>query len=314
MPKIFKYFILIIIFSILIYLFMNRNKSTIQKNNIFNINDTTSVHTIFMADKYGNEVLIKKYNNIWKLNEKYTIKKEAINNLLNSIQKLRIERPVSVNALERVIKNLATKGVKIEIYTKDDVKSYIIGNPTKNHKANYMLLNDENEPYIVHIPGFSGYPSASYGIQGGKLNIKDNWLDQKIFNNIKYINNISLIDFTNPKNSFSIIMNPIQLLNYRKQSIEFDTLAINNYVNLIKNINYNSKFNSDSILTNKKPIFGLTVNKDTLFLYSKDKIKKTNNQESNIDVLLSKNTNNELMIIQKYVFNKVLITLDDFNK
>ena len=50
MPKIFKYFILIIILSILIYLFMNRNKSTIQKNNIFNINDTTSIHTIFMAD------------------------------------------------------------------------------------------------------------------------------------------------------------------------------------------------------------------------------------------------------------------------
>ena len=90
----------------------------------------------------------------WVVNNKYEVRKDAINTILTTINQIRIQRPVSKNAFDNVIKNLATTGVKIEIYTNQETpnKTYTIGSSTSNHLGTYMFLSGSEIPFITHIP------------------------------------------------------------------------------------------------------------------------------------------------------------------
>ena len=93
-----------------------------------------------------------------------------------------IKRTLPSTSEERVNKDLATRGVKIEIYTSiGNKKIYTIGSTTYNHLGNYMLLNGSKNPQVVHIPFFNGFLSPRYGIQGNTLNIND-WRSNLVFN------------------------------------------------------------------------------------------------------------------------------------
>ena len=117
MPKKqFFYFALIILVSISIWLFLSDKKSTITDDNNFSVSDTASVNKIFIADRSGTTITLNRVENNWIVNNKYEVRKDAITTILNTIQQIRIQRPVPKNAFETVVKNLATTGVKVEIY------------------------------------------------------------------------------------------------------------------------------------------------------------------------------------------------------
>ena len=121
----------------------------------------------------------KKY---WSVNDKYRVRKDVINTLLETIKDIRIKRPVPLSSFETVIKDMSTIGIKIEIYREfKNPKVYTIGNTTSDHLGNYMLLDGSKEPHIVHIPSFNGFLSPRYGIQGNSLDII-NWRSTTVFN------------------------------------------------------------------------------------------------------------------------------------
>ena len=211
-----SYLALILLFSAIIWFLSTDNKSTITTENNFSVNDTASISKIFIADRSGNTVTLDKKENIWIVNDKYEVRKDAIETILSTINQVRIQRPVPKNAFENVVKNLATTGVKIEIYTdkKTPDKTYTIGNPTSNHLGTYMLMHGSKTPFVIHIPAFNGFISPRYGIQGNKVNEKD-WRTTNLFK-LKHenINAISIKNFLKPKQSFTLINGPLVLLDH----------------------------------------------------------------------------------------------------
>ena len=90
-----KYILLllsIVLCLISIYLFNNKNTSTIEDDNNFSVSDTSTIQKIFIADRSGTTIHLDRNEKNWIVNEKYQVRKEAINLLLSTINKLEIDK------------------------------------------------------------------------------------------------------------------------------------------------------------------------------------------------------------------------------
>ena len=314
MPKKqFFYLALIILTIVVIYFLDSDKKSTISAENKFSVSDTASVNKIFIADRSGVTVSLNRIGENWVVNNKYEVRKDAITTIMSTIKQIRIQRPVPRNAFKNVIKNLATTGVKVEIYSNDKtpIKTYTIGNSTANHLGSYMLLDGANNPFIVHIPSFNGFLSPRYGIQGQKVSEKD-WRATTIFklSSIE-IMTIAINNIQKPKQSFILNTQSRTLLNYKGEQVGFDQEKALQLLNRFKLLNCESyKYEKDNIEF-ATPLHELIVNTDTLRTYSMGGLTKDNKDENfNVKRMYATLNNGDLMLVQDYVFNKVLITID----
>ncbi len=222
--------ILYIIFGIVIVvsalLFFNNQKGTIKKElRDFAYEDTASVNKIFLADKNNNTILLERLNgNTWMVNKKYTVRRDAINLLLDCIASVQVKSPVPKSAFSTVTKYLATRAVKVEIYANDEkVKTYYVGPATADNLGTYMILENSSVPFVTHKPGFNGYLSVRYFVN------EIDWRDVRVFP--VQINNFYSLNIYYPSssdNSFTIIRKSpreYKLLNNSGQEIPvFDTL------------------------------------------------------------------------------------------
>jgi len=318
MPKKqFLYFTLIILIIVLPECIPSDKKSTITDDNNFAVSDTASVSKIFIADRSGTTITLNRVESDWIVNNKYKVRKDAITTILNTIQQIRIQRPVPKNAFETVVKNLATTGVKVEIYsdTKMPIKTYTIGNSTANHLGTYMLLTDAESPFIVHIPSFNGFLSPRYGIQGGKLSEKD-WRTTTVFKlNSNDINTILIKHIQKPEESFMLIARPMSLFNHEGNKVSFEQEKVLQLLNNFKLLNCESYKNKDEKIKLATPLHELIINADTLRTYAISRlIEKTKDKNFNVNRMYATLNNGELMLIQDYVFNKVLITISQLQQ
>jgi CxxC motif-containing protein len=298
----------------LIWFLSADKKSTISEENNFAISDTASVSKIFIADRNGTTITLNRSAKDWVINKKYEVRKDAIKTILTTINQIRIQRPVSKNAFDNVIKNLATTGVKIEIYTNQDApeKTYTIGGSTSNHLGSYMFLTGSETPFIVHIPSFNGFLSPRYGIEGNKISEK-NWRTTNIFSlKTEKISRVIVNHIQEPEKSFTLTTASMILLNNLGNEVSLNQENALQFLNAFKLLNCESFKDNKERKESATLLHELIVNNDTLRTYSIGNGKLIKDKEDNFTVKRMHATlnNGELMLIQDYVFNKVLITID----
>ena len=314
MPKRQLFILVTIILMVTLFWFLSTdNKSTISIENNFSISDTSLVTKIFIADRNGTTITLNRNVKKWVVNNKFEVRKDAINTILTTINQIRIQRPVSKNAFDNVIKNLASTGVKIEIYTNQDVpnKTYTIGRSTSNHLGTYMFLNGSKNPFIVHIPSFNGFLSPRYGIQGNKIDIND-WRSTNIFSlNAENIAKVTLNHIQDPEKSFILDTDSMVLLNYAGNRVSFNQEKVLQLLNAFKLLNCESYKDKKEKIELSNPLHELIVNNDTLLTFAiAGKLIKGKEDNFTVERMYATLNNGELMLIQDYVFNKVLITID----
>ena len=311
--KNFIYFAIILFMATLIWFLSNNNKSTISSQNNFGVSDTASISKIFIADRNGITITLNRNKNSWLVNDKYKVRKDAIETLLSTINQIKIKRPVSKNASDNVIKNLATTGVKVEIYTNQaiPIKTYTIGSSTSNHLGTYMYLAGTEFPYVVHIPSFNGFLSPRYGIQGNRISEKD-WRSTNIFNlKIQSISKVTINNIKKPEKSFTLMTDTIILFNYFGNSVRFSRNKVFQFLNSFDELNCESYKEDKDKLEFATPLHQLIVNNDTLQTYTiNNNFIKEKKDNFNVKRMYATFNNGDLMLIQDYVFNKVLITID----
>ena len=81
-----KILIVILLITIAVITFYkSNNKTPIQKELInFAIEDTSSITKVFFADRFDNTVTLKKLNGQWLVDDKYTVRADAIEYLLKT--------------------------------------------------------------------------------------------------------------------------------------------------------------------------------------------------------------------------------------
>lgn len=141
------------------------------------------VQRIFIADWGQNQAEVQRGSDgQWTYTNKITGKQfparpDAIRNLLETIQNVRVRFLVAAPAVDNVIKSMTGKSRKVEIY--DDqgnrVRAYNVGGPASRDEGTYMLMDSSNRPCVVYLPSWVGSVHTRYIVE------EDLWRDRALF-------------------------------------------------------------------------------------------------------------------------------------
>jgi len=171
----------------------------------FAIKDTASITKIFIADAQGVSVTLSKSANNWMVDDKYIARPDNIRLLMKTFSRIDVRYPVAKAAFNNVIRDIATKATKVEIYQGEDrpSKIYYIGNATNDNQGTYMVLETDgvksSVPFVMYIPGNYGYLTSRFFTEAQQ------WRDAVVF---KYapeaIKSIEINYIETPEESFII--------------------------------------------------------------------------------------------------------------
>jgi len=332
--------ILVIVLAAVVVVLVMQNRGGTLRSEVgdFAIDDTASVTKIYMADMQGNEVLLKEERpGYWTLNDSMKARKEGVELLLSTMQKLAVKAPVSKATYNTVIKRLASTSVKVEIYQEvpwinllnlvklfpheKRTMVYYVGSATPDNMGSFMLKEGSDTPFIVYIPGFKGYVSARYTA------FVSDWRDHKIFaKRPAQISSIQVKFPQKPEESFHIKKYGDQELILKQLSTgeafdAFDTTRVIDFINAYRNIRFEASFedisqqHQDSIRSQTPlhiiELTGTDGNTTKVITYRRGNIGQQEDLEGNLlsydmDRLYAwLEDEKELVIVQYFVFDPI---------
>ena len=143
----------------------------------FAVTNTKDIYKIFLADRNGRTATLERKADYWVYNGKVRARSTAVATLLETIAKVNVWYVPPKAAEKAMVKSLAAEGIKVEIYDKDNqlMKSYYVGGVTNDEHGTFMMMENAEAPYVVHIPSFVGSLRVRY------LLGDDEWSDRIIF-------------------------------------------------------------------------------------------------------------------------------------
>ena len=243
--------------------------------------------------------------------------------MLSTIYNIEVNYPVSNSLHNKIIKNLATKGVKIEIYTEKStpLKTYYIGQPAANMIGSYMLLENSSKPFVMYIPGFNGFLAPRYNIDGSKVD-EELWKDRIILDfNPKTIASVEIINHDQEELSYSISKDSSNnfILNYNNQQTELsDNFGIK-YFELFNKIScegFMNGFSKKDSIINSKPFHSIEIKSEQKNMSFKTFHKSPKRKEyldgNGLSLKYDPDRfyaliDSDFTLIQFYVFNKLIL-------
>lgn len=186
------------------YFFFNKNGSGSSINSWdrqFRVEDVSMIHKIFIADRRGNQTTLTRDNEHWMYQGEYRVNPNVMKNLLQVIRSVEILYIPPAAAVPPAVANLASNGTKVELYDRNDelLKAYYVGGTTSDGRGTFFIMENANQPYVMHIPGLEGDLAVRYTPRG------DQWRDKTIFN--EKLEDITYVSVEYPtKRSLSFIL------------------------------------------------------------------------------------------------------------
>ncbi len=155
----------------------DRNSTLLFQERDFAVTDTASIQKIFLADRLGNTTTLERKGKGWLYNTKYPVNQNVIENLLDVINRVKMQFKPPNAAVPNLVESLAREGIKVEIYDRQDelMKAYYIGGSTPDERGTYILVEGAEQPYVASMPGWTGNIRFRYNLLG------DDWRDKAIF-------------------------------------------------------------------------------------------------------------------------------------
>lgn len=308
--------------------FINDSKGTlVRRNTHFAIEETKKIDKIKISSS-DEEITLVKESEHWKINDKYIARKRIVDNFLMVLNRIQIASPISENEKERIAAMLKEEGVLVEIYRKNrTLRKYYVSTPDIDKHKTYMMMAKRGDPITVRIPSFKGLVAELFSID------QSLWRDKSVFDyqpqNIKSITteypgdsskSFTVINFGDGtfalkqpfKNLFVEDYNMERVVRYFTyfQGIEFERIE--------KEL---SKQKIDSLLQSA-PFCKISVTNvddftNSINIYRKPPEKELDEFGNKLNYDYNRayaifNQNNELIIIQYYIFDPLLKEIDYF--
>ncbi len=298
------------------------------------------VTRIYMADKENNQMLLTYVDDsLWMVDEQYPASIHMVDLLLETLSEMRIKSRVNQAAADNVVKILAAKSVKVEVYYKDYRINWFggklrlfpcekcdviyVGHDTQDMLGTYMYREGDDVPYVVNIPGFRGCLSPRFVVN------PLSWRSHSIVSlPVQQIARVELRIPSMPSESFSIDREGdgfvLNLLSPAHRANGFDTARVAQLLSSFVNLNFDEfaknvpKAELDTTFT-REPRTILTVtdtkgNSRELKTYIKytnpDDIVNmpdtTMYQVFDINRLYAVLDNKDTVLIQYYIFDNIL--------
>ena len=320
---------LIVILGIVAIILMSRNNSSSIKRELrdFAIEDTASVDRIFMVRKDNQQVTLTRQNDHWIVNNKYFARTDAINNLLKTLNRIRIKAPVSTSMLDNSVRMLATRNTKVEVFSgKKLLKTIYVGGPTQDQMGTFMMIEGSSVPFIVDIPGFVGYLSSRFFVE------ETGWRSTEIFNyNFNDIKAISITNVDNPQSSFRLLSpgnNQYSITTPNGETFPgtLDTVGVRFYISQFEKVNFeffadSSAYGIKDSLLSAKPYRILTLedragNTRKLTAWKRPGNGKLDNEGNPLiwddERMWALMDGKSWVVIQFYVFNSLFANSNNF--
>ena len=304
--------VLLVVAGAAYYLFKQKDrKSTIAgPDSEFAVTDTAAVDKIFISTKDGrNHTLVRKGEGQWMIDNKYEARQDMVNMLMETINKMRMKKPVSNASRNNVIRTLGARGIKVEVYKNNQLaKQFYVGGTTSDDLGTYFIMQGSENPYVVHIPGFDGFLESRFD-----MHLKD-WRRVPVFHSAPAsIEQLTVKYNKNPEQNFTIVNTPNGF--DVKELPQEDQETIKRY--LMNYVNVNGEFfvpdmhgqmrDSLELLT---PVYEITL-KDREAARS-NSIKLYRNPDTEDRMLGITSQFNEVMSVQDYVLRHLLVDKEHF--
>ncbi len=326
---VYGFIVLLILLMAVYFMFSPSMRHSSKQLDDFALKDTSKISKIFMADKQGQSVLLERTPEQWTVNKKYKANFQPLQTLLETIASISVKTPVSKEKYETIIRQLAGKSVKVEIYTNSKTtpdKVYYVGHGNQDHTGSYMLMEESDVPFLVHIEGFRGYLTPRYFTDEKK------WRSTALFVYDKNdIRSITLQSHHNPEESFRISLadGTYDVKDFQNNTLYFDTAKTLLYAARYKKVYFEyfisdtAKHLIDSVKFSPKEytyavedMSGKTTTISTHKMKHKEPTESFNGEleEYNTDRMYGVVNDSYLVIVQYYVFDPLTVPVSYFLK
>jgi len=311
-------FFFIIIFGILLYFLKPAKKNLTSK--LFIINDTTNISKIIITQDTLKVILNRnKKSKKWTIDNKYPANNKAVKKLYQTLTEVKISKPVLNSRRDSLIKNIKTKGKKIEIfdYNNELLREIRIGTFVKQLDGTYMYNRKKNSIFIVNIPGLENNLNYRYNINPVY------WLNPEIFsykpNEIKEIT-LNYPNALSESFKLTISEDTANLINLSNNQYvkEINLTKVGSYLSYFMNVKFTSESSNSDILKNellqKIPYAEITVidinrEKKNVKLF---KIKNNKTNKYNMNKLYALVNNQDLVVVKYVNFDLILKDINYF--
>ncbi len=318
--KLIFFIIILITASVLFYLKNYKNDKIFKQ---FAVKNTEKITKIIIKDSLNNVITLEK-SDIWLLNQKFEVRRQSIDLLLQTIENLQIQAPVPKNLISDVSKKLYKNKKTISLFAgKKMIKKWYCGQYSQTFNGTFMSSSDDVKPYIVNLPGIENNLNNIFSTN------ELQWRTKSIYKyTANQISEISVKYTNKPQESFNLklIKNNAELTEiYNNKSYKnVNSNAVSQYISYFENIEFDliftniSKKSRDSILI-QKPIHEITVTlksgiKNTIKTYNRmlndQKSKKQDLNYLNASI----NDDKDIVIIKYYNLDLLFKNLDYFLK
>lgn len=324
--------LLLIVASVVYLLNQPSDQLSNEDERDFAIKSIEKITKIHLANTNGDEVyLVKTDDGKWLVNNQYIARENRIDLLLHTAENIAVQQKVPASKMQRVLKNLATDNIIAEFYEGDEiVKTYYVGKANGQSTGTYMLLKNPNNgknastPYLTYLLGFQGYLTPRYEPH------PKTWRNLNLLYYPKLaIGKVNLTYPNEPQKSFELKLqeNKYELFQ-NGQVIEADQTMIKKYLLNFKNVNAERIItNADSLksaITSETPWFVLKVEnllgKSTTIKGYKKKMPLGAKNAAGIPLFFDPDRfygicfDNELSVLQYYVFDPLIVPIDLFKQ
>ncbi len=173
------YFAIVVALCVVVYftLIRKNDSSYSKKDTAFALKDTTDVSKIILSTLKGDTIVLTNGADGWHLNGGYRPRPDAISNLLRTMHQLEVKIPVAKSMHNTVIKSISGRRTKVEIFDAKGKKSkgFYVGENSSELNGTFMLMEGSEHPFLVNIPGFTGYISTVF------FTDSNDWRSKEIF-------------------------------------------------------------------------------------------------------------------------------------
>jgi hypothetical protein len=157
--KRYKYYLLLVFVFLVaaIFLFLKDKPGTLKIDRMaFSVTDTAAITAIKFSDG-KNRLDIERIGSSWKVNQAFYAKPLAIKAMLYVLMNLEIKSPIPNSMEKQILQSFNNNVLTVSVESSGkELIAYRIAENNEIKIGSFMMLKDDNEPYVVKIPGYDG--------------------------------------------------------------------------------------------------------------------------------------------------------------
>ncbi len=301
----------------------------------FAVPDSSKVSRIFIADKDGSHVDLKREaNGRWTVNG-VPANPIPVSTLLKTFLRVEVRTPVPKSMEANVLKVMASVAKKVEIYEGGDEPSRIwwVGHATQDHFGTFALLEKpgvgkSNSPFILGMGGFTGILTTRFHTR------LDEWRSTEvaIYPNLEKVKKVQVEHPSTDSAGYTITFNggsDLALLDASGAKVPMDTVVVQDLLMHLRDAHFEyferkvTKAQRDSVL-NTKPWHVMSITdaeQKTLRIPFWKKNPYPGERDMDLKLLVQDNdrmyallNDTALVVVQRYWFDRMVPWLGRLRK